>query len=111
MEFAAELNPLVVEAFGARSRKIVANIALPGPSGMLKYFTGEVAPVYSACYQIFLTEKSEVAGFLERMAGLEERTAGLVVKETTFATFGIRSVVLDQSRGIDFDASRQPRLP
>lgn len=110
-DFATELKPLVVGAFGDISRKVVVNVALPDEAGMLKYFTGDIAPSYSACYQVYLTDKAQVADFLDKKATLEERAAELVVQETTFATFGIRSVVLDQTRGVRFDASRQPRLP
>lgn len=76
---AAELHPLIVYAFGDLGSKIVANIALPDEAGMLEYFTENAAPVYLRAIKSTSTEKSQRAGFLDKMAKLEERTADVVV--------------------------------
>ncbi|EME44909.1 hypothetical protein DOTSEDRAFT_169965 [Dothistroma septosporum NZE10] len=105
-----ELNPLVAKAFRPVAFKVVANVALPDDTGILKYFTGESAPAYSAAYQVYLGDKSEIANFVQAQQELERAAGSLIVKETTFVVFGVRSVVLDQPNCIAFDVARQPRL-
>ena len=109
--FPEKLHPEVMQAFGNVSTKIVANVALPDPGNMLKYFRGDVAPVYSAAYQIYLRDQGQIKAFREAQKKLEEGVGGVVKAETAFVTFGVRSVVLDHVHGVKFDKSNQPRLP
>lgn len=89
----------------------MANVALPDPENKLKYFQGAEAPVYSAAYQVHLSGADRVPAFRQAQKKLEEANGELVKTETAFVTFGVRSVVFDQARGVGFDKSRRPRLP
>jgi hypothetical protein len=104
------LNPEIVKAFGTIGTKIVANIALPDPGNRLKYFQGVEAPVYSAAYQVCLSSVDQIPAFREAQRKLEKVSGKLVKTETAFVTFGVRSVVFDQTHNVVFDGSRQPRL-
>lgn len=80
---------------------------------MLKYFQGKDAPSYSAAYQIYLRDPAAVDTFEQARQELESSSAfkGVVQTKTTFVVFGVRSIVFDQTKGIAFSPSRQPRLP
>ncbi|KAH0044251.1 hypothetical protein KCU78_g429, partial [Aureobasidium melanogenum] len=105
------LNGKVLEAFKGCSTKIVANIALPDPENQLRYFQGEQAPKYSAAYQIYLRGADQIKTFRKAQKALEEQVSDVIVVNTAFVCFGVRSLVFDQSRGVTFDEKRQPKLP
>ena len=109
-KLAQELNPLVAEAFGSIGVKLVANVALPDGKDLLKYFRGKNAPHYSAAYQVYLRDRADIPAFVQAQQELEQAAGSLIIKETTFVVFGVRSVVVDQLNGVAFDVGRQPKL-
>ncbi|KAK4498767.1 hypothetical protein PRZ48_009277 [Zasmidium cellare] len=67
---ATTLDDLIKTAFQPLATKIVSNVALPDPDGMLKYFQGKTAPLYSAAYQVYLPDATSVDKFEEARRGL-----------------------------------------
>ncbi|KAK6428872.1 hypothetical protein LTR95_014980 [Oleoguttula sp. CCFEE 5521] len=108
--FAAKLNPEVAIAFKDISARVVANVAIPDEAGVLRYFKGRSAPSYTAAYQIFLADKGQITAFNKAKTDLEREVESLIVPETSFLVFGVRSVVFDRPRDIPFSITRQPQL-
>lgn len=92
--------------------KIVSNLALPDPKGMLKYFQSKEALSYSAACQIYLRDPAAVDPFEQTRKILESAPAfkSRVQTETTFLVFGVLSVVFDQTGGIAFNPSRVAKI-
>ncbi|KAK3675411.1 hypothetical protein LTR78_004921 [Recurvomyces mirabilis] len=58
-QLAKDVNPAVISAFGGFSKNIVANVSLPDPGNMLRYFQASGAPTYSLAHQVHLRGKDD----------------------------------------------------
>ncbi|KAK4552244.1 hypothetical protein LTR86_010598 [Recurvomyces mirabilis] len=109
-QLAKDVNPAVISAFGGFSKSIIANVSLPDPGNMLRYFQAPGAPTYSSAYQVHLQGKDDIPAFRVAQRQLETSLQDTIKVESASVLFGVRSVVYDQTSDTKFDTVRQPRL-
>ncbi|KAL4888832.1 hypothetical protein BDV59DRAFT_187872 [Aspergillus ambiguus] len=86
---------------------LIVNTAVDEDFNLGDYFGGKLPVRYQLVFTIALRGKGSISAIRKAQKNFEERITSLDLSATWIA-FGERAVVLDQTKNIKFDASRQP---